>query len=228
MQVYDFVTPPELGGSSRMAQSTDAVGLESAAGDGWALEMGDSVDTIDSVETGSVGLSIFSPPFRGMYVYTDDPRDMGNVTSIDQMIGQFAFLAEKLRRAMMPGRNVRIHIAQGIAQKQRDGYVGLRDFRGAMIRCMEGAGFTHYGEVTIDKNPQVKAIRTKDAGLMFVSLRRDAAIMHVAMPDMLLHFHVPGDNPAAGPARRGQRRMDPVGAAGLAGHGYRRRRHRGD
>ena len=195
MQIYDFVTPPELGGSDRLSQAPDAVDSDAAEGSGWSLHLGDSVDTIDSVEDGSVGLSVFSPPFPGMYVYTDDPRDMGNVTSIGQMVGQFDFLASKLLTKMMPGRSVLIHVTQGVAQKQRDGYVGLRDFRGQMIQSMERAGFIHYGEITIDKNPQVKAIRTKDAGLMFVSLRRDSAIMHVAMPDMLLHFQAPGDNP---------------------------------
>ena len=195
MQIYDFVTPPELGGSGRLGQAAGEMERDTVAGEGWAMELGDSVDTIESVEPESIGLSVFSPPFPGMYVYTDDPRDMGNVTSIKQMIDQYGFLAEKMRARMMPGRSVMVHITQGVAQKQRDGFVGLRDFRGAMIQCMIDAGFIHYGEITIDKNPQVKAIRTKDAGLMFVSLRRDSAIMHVAMPDMLLHFRAPGDNP---------------------------------
>ena len=118
------------------------------------------------------------------------------------MIEQYRFLAEGMLPKMMPGRNVLVHITQGVAQKQRDGYVGLRDFRGALIECMIGAGFIHYGEITIDKNPQVKAIRTKDAGLMFVSLERDAAQMHVAMPDMLLHFPRAGRQPDAGQAGR--------------------------
>ena len=195
MQIYDFVTPPELGGSVRIGQAAGEQDNDTATGEGWALDLGDSVDTIESVEPASIGLSVFSPPFPGMYVYTNDPRDMGNVTSIGQMIDQYGFLAGKLRERMIPGRSVMVHITQGVAQKQRDGYVGLRDFRGEMIQCMISAGFIHYGEITIDKNPQVKAIRTKDAGLMFVSLRRDSAIMHVAMPDMLLHFRAPGDNP---------------------------------
>ena len=195
MQIYDFVTPPELGGSARLGQANGDLERDTATGEGWAMELGDSVDTIESVELASIGLSVFSPPFPGMYVYTDDPRDMGNVTSIKQMIDQYGFLAGKIRKRMMPGRSVLVHITQGVAQKQRDGYVGLRDFRGAMIQSMIDAGFIHYGEITIDKNPQVKAIRTKDAGLMFVSLDRDSAQMHVAMPDMLLHFRAPGDNP---------------------------------
>ena len=145
-----------------------------------------------------MGVSVFSPPFPGMYVYTDSPHDMGNVASIGEMVEQFGHLMapNKMMRVMMPGRSVFIHITQGVAQLARDGYVGLKDFRGDLIRMMEGNGWIYYGEVTIDKNPQVKAIRTKDAGLTFKSLATDAARMHPALADMLLQFKKPGANPA--------------------------------
>ena len=140
---------------------------------------------------------MFSPPFPGMYVYTNSPHDMGNVKSINEMIGQFSYLMapDKLQRILMPGRSCFVHICQGVAQKGRDGYVGLRDFRGPIINMMQDHGWIYYGEVTIDKNPQLKAIRTKDSGLMFKSLATDAARMHPALSDMLLQFRKPGENP---------------------------------
>lgn len=166
-------------------------------GTGYTLYLGDSVHTIDHLETGSVGLSVFSPPFPGMYVYTDSPHDMGNVQSIAEMVEQFGYLMgeDKMRRVVMPGRSVFVHITQGVAQVGRDGYMGLKDFRGDIIRMMEGHGWHYYGEVTIDKNPQVKAMRTHDQGLSFTSLRADAARMHPAMADTLLQFRAPGINP---------------------------------
>ena len=172
--------------------------------DEWTLYQGDSVIEIDNVESESIGLSVFSPPFPGMYVYTDSPSDMGNVATISEMIEQFSYLVapDKLMRVMMPGRSVFMHITQGVAQKGRDGYIGLKDFRGSLIGLMQMHGWIYYGEVTIDKNPQVKAVRTKDHGLMFKSLANDAAAMHPAMSDMLLQFRKPGDNPA--PIRAGQ------------------------
>lgn len=166
-----------------------------ATGRDWTLYLGDSVKTIDTLADNSVGLSIFSPPFPGMYVYTNSPYDMGNVKSIDEMIEQFRFLAGKLLRVMMPGRNTFVHITQGVAQKARDGYIGLKDFRGKMIAMMEDEGWIYYGETVIDKDPQLKATRTKDHGLMFNSLVRDAARMHCALPDYLLQFRKPGENP---------------------------------
>ena len=197
-----------------MSVNTDLVGSQKkeemdyredvACGHDWRLYLGDSVKTIDHVASDSVGLSIFSPPFPGMYVYTNSPHDMGNVKDIDQMIDQFRYLmgSEKLMRVMMPGRNVFIHITQGVAQKGRDGYIGMKDFRGKIIQMMQDEGWIYYGEVVIDKDPQLKAMRTKDHGLMFKSLVSDAARMHPAMPDFLLQFRKPGDNPQ--PIRAGK------------------------
>ena len=197
MQIYDSV---EATGRAADRWQNPPVGFNGGtrryeSGDGWRIVLGDSVETVETIDDASIGLSVFSPPFPGMYVYSDDPADMGNVTSIGEMVEGFGHLAGRMLPKMMPGRSCLIHITQATAQKLRDGYIGLRDFRGPMIAEMVQRGWTHYGEITVDKNPQVKAVRTKDRGLMFVTLDRDAAEMHVAMPDMILHFRAPGDNP---------------------------------
>lgn len=190
-----------------MSVNTDLIGAavreemdyreDAAHGEDWSLYLGDSVKTMRHIESDSVGLSVFSPPFPGMYVYTNSPHDMGNVKDIDQMIEQFRFLVseDNLLRVTMPGRNVFIHITQGVAQKGRDGYIGIKDFRGKIIQMMQDEGWIYYGEVVIDKDPQLKAMRTKDHGLMFKSLVSDASRMHCALPDYLLQFRKPGENP---------------------------------
>lgn len=164
-------------------------------GHGWTLYLGDSVQMLDRIEDESVGLSVFSPPFPGMYAYTNSARDMGNVKDIDQMIDQFRFLIPKLMRVTMPGRHCCIHLTQAVAFKGVDGYIGLKDFRGRIISAMEEEGWVYYGEVTIDKDPQVKAIRTKDRGLLFKTLANDSSHMHMALADYLLQFRKPGENP---------------------------------
>lgn len=171
--------------------------MNQAFGHDWALYHGDCVHITEGLPSDSVGLSVFSPPFPMMYTYTNSPHDMGNVKDIDEMIEQFRYLmsADKLLRVMMPGRNVFIHITQGVAQKARDGYIGIKDFRGKIIQMMQDEGWIYYGEVVIDKDPQLKAMRTKDHGLMFKSLVNDAARMHAALPDYLLQFRKPGENP---------------------------------
>lgn len=164
-------------------------------GERWELRLGDSIERIAEIEDETVGLSVFSPPFPGMYVYSDSPRDMGNARTIEELIEHYSYLAPSLLRVTMPGRSCCVHLCQSIKVKYLDGHSGLRDFRGAVINVMEEAGWIYYGEVCIDKDPQVKAIRTKDQGLLFKSLATDASRMHMALADYLLQFRKPGDNP---------------------------------
>jgi hypothetical protein len=161
----------------------------------FAMYHGDCVHALAGLPDNSLHLGVTSVPFPGMWVYSNSPNDMGNVTSIAQMVDQCRFLAKEMLRVLVPGRSVFIHLTQGVAQKQRDGYIGLKDFRGNMISMMESEGFIHYGEFTIDKDPQLKAMRTKDHGLMFKSLVNDSSRMHAALADTVLQFQKPGDNP---------------------------------
>jgi DNA modification methylase len=165
------------------------------SGRDWKLYQGDAVNMLDRIDEDSIGLSVFSPPFPGMYAYTNSAHDMGNVKDIDEMISHFRFLAPKILKVMMPGRSCCIHLTQVPAFKSVDGYIGLKDFRGAVIRMMEEEGWIFYGEVTIDKDPQVKAIRTKDRGLLFKTLAKDSSNMHMALADYMLQFRKPGDSP---------------------------------
>ncbi len=170
-------------------------------GERWRLLLGDCVERTAEVEDEAVGLCVFSPPFPGMYVYSDSERDLGNSRTIEELVDHFGYLIPELLRVLMPGRSCCVHLTQTIRVKYLDGYSGLRDFRGAVISAMEQAGFIYYGEVAIDKDPQVKAIRTKDQGLLFKSLASDASRMHMALADYLLQFRKPGENPT--PIRAG-------------------------
>jgi len=172
-------------------------------GPGWMIRQGDNVKLIDKVSDASVGLVVTSPPFPGMYVYTNSERDMGNVKNIRECIDhlRYLFREDKLYRAMMPGRSCCIHLTQSVAFKGVDGYIGIKDFRGDVIRMMEDEGWIYYGEVCIDKDPQIKAIRTKDRGLLFKTLARNSEHMHMALADYLLQFRKPGDSPT--PIRAG-------------------------
>lgn len=172
-----------------------AYGETEHRGQNWTLYLGDSVLQLDRVAADSVGLTVTSPPFPGMYAYTNSAHDMGNVRDIDEMIAQFGYLIPQLLRVTMPGRTVALHLTQCVAFKGVDGYIGIKDFRGRIIAALEAGGFIYYGEVCIDKDPQVKAIRTKDRGLLFKTLATDSAHMHMALADYLLQFRKPGDNP---------------------------------
>jgi DNA modification methylase len=168
-----------------------------ARGTDWTLYLGDCVDQIKRIADESIGLSVFSPPFPLMYAYTNSVHDMGNVGSIDEMLNHYRFLAgpQGLLRILMPGRLCCVHLSQAMAHKNREGYVGIHDFRGQFIQLMQDEGWIYAGEVTIDKDPQVKAARTKEMGLLFKTLGTDSSHMRMALADYLIYFRKPGENP---------------------------------
>lgn len=168
-----------------------------AHGRDWTLYLGDVIPLMDALETDSVGLTVTSPPFPGMYAYTNSSHDIGNTTTVDEMIAHFRYLVgrDKLWRVTMPGRLCCVHLMQLTAMKSREGYVGLHDYRGRVIQMMIEEGWVYAGEVTIDKNPQIQATRNKERGLLFKTLASDSSLMRMALADYLLYFRKPGDNP---------------------------------
>lgn len=160
----------------------------------YAIYQGDCVECIKNLPDDSIGLSVFSPPFPGMYAYTDSERDMGNCTSLDEMLSHMKFMLPDLYRVLMPGRSVYIHLTQEPIFMWQEGYSGLRDFRGEVIRAMQEVGFILTSERMIDKDPQLKAARTKDAGLAMKTGAKDAARWTGTMADYLLQFKKRGEN----------------------------------
>jgi hypothetical protein len=167
---------------------------DEASGQSWRLLLGDSCERIAEISDNSVDLSVFSPPFISLYTYTPTERDMGNSRNEAEFFTQFGIIIDGLLRITKPGRNCCVHVQQVAATKINDGYIGIRDFRGSVIRAFETAGWILHGEVTVDKDPQVQAIRTKAKGLMFVQLHKDSAATRPAFADYLLVFQKPGQN----------------------------------
>jgi DNA modification methylase/superfamily II DNA or RNA helicase len=167
---------------------------DEASGDMWRLLLGDSAERITEIPENSVDLSVFSPPFISLYTYTPTERDMGNSRNADEFFAQFGYIIDGLLRITKSGRNCCVHVQQVAAFKATDGYIGIKDFRGDVIRAFQERGWVLHGEVTIDKDPQVQAIRTKAKGLMFVQLHKDSAANRPAFADYLLIFQKPGEN----------------------------------
>lgn len=163
-------------------------------GENFTAYMGDSCERIKEIESDSVGLSVFSPPFPGMYAYMDSSRDIGNNMSTDELLGHMNHLTPELLRITMPGRNVLIHITQEVLFKKDNGYSGLYDFRSDLIRHMTHHGFIFKSERFIDKDPQLKSMRTRDSGLAMRTAATDSANLTGTMPDILLQFQKKGQN----------------------------------
>ena len=165
-----------------------------AKGKHWRMMLGDSCERISELDENSIDLSVFSPPFISLYTYTPTERDMGNSKNDDEFFAQFQYIIDGMMRATKPGRNCCVHVQQIALTKVNNGVIGIKDFRGDVIRQFVASGWTFHGEVTIDKNPQVQAIRTKTKGLMFQQLHKDSAANRPAFADYLLIFQKPGEN----------------------------------
>jgi DNA modification methylase/superfamily II DNA or RNA helicase len=164
-------------------------------GDGWKAMMGDSVERLSELGDDSIHLSVFSPPFEDLFTYTATERDLGNSKNSDEFFAHFAYIIRHLYRVTIPGRNCAVHVADIPAMKVRDGYMGMKDFPGDVIRAFQREGWIWYGRAFIEKNPQSQAIRTKAHALMFKQLRKDSGSSRPAIADQILLFKKPGDNP---------------------------------
>ena len=163
--------------------------------DRWTLMLGDSCERLAEIGDNTIDFSIYSPPFASLFTYSPSDRDLGNSRNRGEFHEHYGYIVRELLRTVKPGRLVAVHCQQLATQKWKDGNIGLSDFRGELIRNHVDNGWIFHGEVTIDKDPQAQAIRTKAQSLMFVQLKRDSAMSRPALADYVLMFRKPGDNP---------------------------------
>lgn len=157
--------------------------------------LGDSCERIKEIPDNSLHFSVFSPPFASLYTYSNSDRDMGNCKSDGEFMDHFRFLVSDMHRAMMPGRLVSFHCMNLPTSKARDGVIGIRDFRGELIRMFEECGFIYHSEVVIWKNPVTAMQRTKALGLLHKQICKDSAMSRQGIPDYVVTMRKPGDNP---------------------------------
>jgi DNA modification methylase len=167
--------------------------LDQASGDNWSIYNGDCVEVIKGIPDASIDYSIFSPPFASLYTYSNSPRDMGNVRNDEEFFAHFDFLVAELRRVMKPGHNVSFHCMLLPTSKERDGYIGLKDFRGELIRAFQKHGFIFASEVVIWKDPVTSMQRTKALGLLHKTVRTNACMSRQGIPDYLVTMRAPGE-----------------------------------
>lgn len=165
-------------------------------GRGWVAQLGDTCETIKDITDDSIGYSVFSPPFASLYTYSNSNRDMGNCKDDDEFMEHFGtHLVPELLRVTMPGRLLSFHCMNLPTTKDRDGFIGIRDFRGELIRTFTDAGWIFHSEVCIWKDPLIAAVRTKALGLMHKQICKDSAMCRQGIADYLITVRKPGDNP---------------------------------
>lgn len=165
------------------------------AGTGWVMHLADCVETLAKFPENHVDYSVFSPPFASLYTYSASPNDMGNCRTHGEFYEHFKFLAKELNRVLKPGRNLSFHCMNLPISKERDGYIGIADFRGDLIRIFQDAGFIYHSEVCIWKDPVTAMQRTKALGLLHKQLKKDSCMSRQGIADYLVTMRKHGVNP---------------------------------
>ena len=160
----------------------------------YTLINGDTTEIITGLPDKSVGCIVYSPPFSSLYTYSNSDRDLGNSRNDDEFFTHFKFIVKEMHRILMDGRVMCVHCMQIPAMKERDGYIGLKDFRGDLIRLFQECGFIFHGEVTVWKDPVVEMQRTKALGLLHKQLKKDSSRTRMGLPDYIIFMRKDGDN----------------------------------
>ena len=161
----------------------------------YALYNGDSCEVLKGIPDNSIHYSIFSPPFASLYTYSNSERDLGNCRTTSEFYEQFMFIVSELYRVLMPGRLISFHCMDLPLSKERDGIIGIRDFRGELIKVFENAGFVLHSQVCIWKDPVTAMQRTKAIGLLHKQIKKDSCMSRQGIPDYLVTMRKPGENP---------------------------------
>lgn len=168
--------------------------IDQQSGDKYAIYNGDCVEALRAIPSNSIGYSIFSPPFSSLYTYSASDRDIGNVKDDDEFFRHFAFAIKELYRVMKPGRLLSMHCMLLPTSKAHHGFIGLKDFRGDLIRAFQAEGFIFHSEVAIWKDPVTAMQRTKALGLLHKTIRKDSAMSRQGINDYLVTMRKPGVN----------------------------------
>lgn len=171
--------------------------------DEYSIYHGDSVEIIKSIPSNSIHYSIFSPPFASLFTYSNSERDMGNCKNDAEFYEHFKFLVSDLLRVLVPGRLLSFHCMNLNMTISNDGVMGLKDFRGELIRIFVEAGFIHHSEVVIWKDPLVQAVRTKNLTLAHKQIITDSTRCGMGTPDYIVTMRKPGINPEPVSRKRG-------------------------
>jgi DNA modification methylase len=162
--------------------------------DDYKILLGDCVLRAKDIHDNELDLVVFSPPFPGLYVYSNNPEDMNNVSDYNEFENHFKFLIPEIKRTLKPGRICAIHCMDVPVQKGKEGYIGLRDFSGLLINWFQELGFIYHSRTTIWKNPVTEMQRTKALGLLHKTIKKDSSMSRVGIPDYVLFFRNEGDN----------------------------------
>lgn len=162
--------------------------------DKFALYQGDSCEVLPQLPSESIHYMLMSPPFSSLYVYSNSERDLGNCQTVEEFLEHYKFITSELYRLLKPGRLLSFHCMLLPTSKERDGFIGLTDFRGQLIKAHQDAGFIFHSEVVIWKDPVTAMQRTKALGLLHKQILKDSCMSRQGIPDYVVTMRKAGVN----------------------------------
>lgn len=160
--------------------------------DRYAIYNGDSVKVMASLPDASIHLSVYSPPFGGLYSYSSDPRDLSNCKDYKQFFEHYAFVLREVHRLTLPGRMSAVHCAD--VPSGNSGGDHLTDFSGDVIRAHQAEGWHYVARYAVWKEPLGVRNRTMRKDLAHKSIVTDSSRCTCAGADYLLIFRKGGTN----------------------------------
>lgn len=168
--------------------------LDQLITDRYAIWNGDCMEVMPTLPDGSVHLSVYSPPFAGLYQYSSSERDLSNSRDYDEFMEHYRLVVQELHRLTMPGRMTAVH-CMDIPRSNTGRNDSLMDFPGDIIRLHERDGWRYVARYHVWKEPLTVRNRTMTKGLAHATVVDDSTRCSVASADYLLIFRKVGDNP---------------------------------
>lgn len=168
--------------------------IDQEIGERYALYNGDCLEVMAALRAGSVHLSVYSPPFAGLYVYSSSERDLSNCRNYDEFMAHYEFVVREVHRLTLPGRMTAVH-CMDVPRSNTGRGDSLMDFPGDIIRLHERLGFAYVARYHVWKEPLTVRNRTMTKALAHKSIVDDSSRCTVASADYLLVFRRSGENP---------------------------------
>lgn len=164
--------------------------IDQAHGEGWSFYNADCVDFLSGVPDNSIDLSVYSPPFSSLYIYSESAFDMGNVADDDEFFDRYRFLVREKLRVTRPGRLTAIHVKDLVYYQNSSerGDAGLRPFSDRCVQLHIEEGWSYHCRITIFRDPVLERAKTNAHGLLWKTFQKDASFCRVGMPEYLLVF----------------------------------------
>lgn len=164
---------------------------DQAAGQNWTLYQNDCVPVVEALPESSIDFSVYSPPFRNLYIYSESEADMGNSSDMEEFLDHYEYLLTRLYRATVPGRLTAVHVKDLPLYKNSSEWFGIEDFSGLTAYLHRKTGWIFHSRITIWKDPVIEMEKTNSHGLLHKNFAQRSQVVRTGLPDYVMVFVKP-------------------------------------